>query len=250
MQDDEFALYNEILQVGREVMGGAAALGGNGQLTRRSAIKAVGGWSPYSLTEDLDLTIRLFLAGRGRIAHCSQAVVWQEGVPTFKALLRQRTRWAEGMLRCWGDYAWAVLVSKEMSPKLRIDAFYALFSVFMPIMSVAGVVFSLLAMVPGFFTHVLPHGLGNYISSALLVGGLTWAATVSLKRDRNVDLWPGLRYMVYILHWAPAMACALNNVLRDQPVVWEKTEHLGHDLVTVSLPAREATAQLAVPHQP
>ncbi|MDB5101176.1 MAG: glycosyl transferase family 2 [Cyanobacteria bacterium RYN_339] len=247
MQDDEFALYNEILQVGREVLGGAAALGGNGQLTRRSALKAVGGWSPSSLTEDLDLTMRLFLAGRGRIAHTSAAVVWQEGVPTFKALLRQRTRWAEGMLRCFGDYAFAVLASKEMPGKLRIDAFYALFSVFMPIMSVAGVLFTTLALVPGFFTHVLPYGIGQEISAALLVAGFVWSATVSLKRDRTIDLWPGLRYMVYILHWAPALACALNNVLRDMPVVWEKTEHLGQDLVGVGLPHRAPTAELANP---
>lgn len=254
MQDDEFALYNEILQVGREALGGAAALGGNGQLTRRSSLKAVGGWSPHSLTEDLDLTVRLFLAGRGRISHCTQAIVWQEGVPTFKALLRQRTRWAEGMLRCYGDYAWAVLTSPEMSGKLRLDAFYALFSAFLPIMSLFGVLFSLLAVVPGFFQHVLPYNLGMEISASTLIAGCLWSLAVSFKRDRKLDVLPGLRYMVYILHWTPALFCALNNILRDQPVVWEKTEHLGHELLGMAaMPApapRDTRPELVLPNQP
>lgn len=249
-QDDEFALYNEILQIGRELMGGAAALGGNGQLTRRSALKAVGGWSPYSLTEDLDLTIRLFLAGRGRIAHCTQAIVWQEGVPTFKALLRQRTRWAEGMLRCYGDYAWSVLTSREIPGKLRMDAFYALFSAFLPILSVAGLLFTALSMVPGFFLHSLPLAISTDISLSVFAAACAWSLAISFKRDRSFDVMPGIRYMVYILHWAPALACALNNVLRDQPVVWEKTEHLGQDLIGVTIPGRDTRPELALPNNP
>jgi 1,2-diacylglycerol 3-beta-glucosyltransferase len=259
-QDDEFALYNEILQVGREVLGGAAALGGNGQLTRRSSLKAVGGWSPYSLTEDLDLSMRLFLAGRGRIAHCTQAVVWQEGVTGFKALLRQRTRWAEGMLRCFGDFGFAVMVSPNLSFKMRMDAFYALFSVFLPIMSIAGILYTLLALVPGFFLTTLPYGISNDLSLVVLVSACLWSLTISYKRDRTFDVLPGLRYMVYILHWAPALACALNNIVRDQPVVWEKTEHVGQDLVGAGhnaqdligagLSTRDTRPELALPNNP
>ena len=42
---------------------GGAGLGGNGQLTKREALEAVGGWNEQSPTEDFDLTMRMLLAG-------------------------------------------------------------------------------------------------------------------------------------------------------------------------------------------
>lgn len=241
-QDDEFALYSEITQVGRERLRGAAALGGNGQLTRRSAIKALGGWSPSALTEDLDLTMRLFLAGRGRIAHCSEAIVWQEGVPGFGALIRQRTRWAEGMLRCWGEFAWPMLVSREVPLGLKLDSLYFLGSVFLPSFTVASLVFSVASFVPGLFTASLPDHVGDSISLTLLVFTCIWSLVISYKRDRRFDVLPGLRSMIYLLHWIPALTLAMRNVFLDAPVVWEKTEHRGQGLISTTMPAVVGTA--------
>ena len=236
-QDDEFALFSEITQMGRYYLGGASALGGNGQLTRRSAIKAVGGWSPASLTEDLDLTIRLLLAGRGRIAHCSEAIVWQEGVSDLKPLIRQRTRWAEGMLRCFGEFAGQVLTSENMSWGLRLDALYALGSVFLPLITVAGAFYSVASMVPHFFNSFLPYVIGESISGVGFAAICVWSLIISYKRDRRPSLMPGLRSMIYLLHWVPAMVLALRNIFMDQPVVWDKTEHRGHGgLVSSTLP--------------
>jgi 1,2-diacylglycerol 3-beta-glucosyltransferase len=224
-QDDEFAIHTEVLQLGRERLGGACALGGNGQLTRRSSLEAIGGWNPTSLTEDLDLTVRLYLAGCGRIAHCTRAVVWQEGVPTLRALLRQRTRWAEGILRCYGEYAVPVLTSRHMPARLRIDTFWALFTVFLPILTLAGLFFTALSAWPGFFVHALPDAVGLAVPIAMLVAACVWSVTVSWRRDGRMTLMPVVRHFVYILHWVPAFACALGNVARAQPVVWQKTEH-------------------------
>jgi hypothetical protein len=47
---------------------------------------------------------------------------------------------------------------------------------------------------------------------------------------------PALRFTVYILHWVPAMFLALANVIRDVPVVWAKTEHVGAGLVSTTMP--------------
>jgi 1,2-diacylglycerol 3-beta-glucosyltransferase len=227
-QDDEFALYNEILQVGRMTVGGASALGGNGQLTRRRAVGNVGGWSPASLTEDLDLTVRLFLAGQGRIYHATDAIVWQEGVTTLPALVRQRTRWAEGMLRCYGEFAGALLRSPNVATILRWDAIYALLSAFLPLMPPLMFVMGWM----GFFAidtaGGLPHGLIQAQSLLVVFAACLWSGVVSWRRDRRIDIMPGLRYMVFIFHWVPAVALALKNILRAKPVVWQKTVHNGH----------------------
>ena len=234
-QDDEFAVFNEILQLGRTALGGASALGGNGQLTKRSALLAVGGWNPGSLTEDLDLTMRLLLAGRGRIHHATEAIVWQEGVTTTAGLIRQRQRWAEGMLRTYGDFAAQVVTSKELAPHVRMDAYYTLFSVFFPFLTLLGLIHQALCYVPGFFTSALPMIVGNTVSLLILGGAMSWSAMISWKRDRRLNVLPGLRYTLYILHWTPALLIALRNVFTDKAVVWEKTEHRGQGHAVPSL---------------
>ncbi|MFN3429725.1 MAG: glycosyltransferase family 2 protein [Candidatus Sericytochromatia bacterium] len=246
-QDDEFALYNELIQMGRSTLGLASALGGNGQLTRRSAIDAVGGWSPASLTEDLDLSMRLLLAGRGRIAHVSEASVWQEAVVNTKALIRQRTRWAEGMLRCFGDFAGQIVRSKQLRPAMRLDAIFVLISAFFPLMSLAGLIFSIGALVPGFILGGLPTGVSLGVSAISLTTICAWSASVSWKRERTIDLMPGFRYIVYALHWVPAVITALRNIMVDQPVVWEKTVHHGHGgLVSTTAPTMPIAAAAVV----
>lgn len=224
-QDDEFAIQNELLQLGRARLGGACALGGNGQLVRRSALEAVGGWSPSSLTEDLDLTLRLFLAGRGRIAHCTRAVVWQDGVPTFRALVRQRTRWAEGILRCYGEYAGPVLSARGLPAALRVDAFCALLAVFLPMLALASLLFSALDAVPGYFAHAFSGAAAGALTGLGVGAACIGPVVVSWKRDRRLTLVPVVRYALYILHWVPALACALGNVVRDRPPAWQKTAH-------------------------
>ncbi|MEB3196367.1 MAG: glycosyltransferase [Candidatus Sericytochromatia bacterium] len=227
-QDDEFALFNEILQTGRTRLGLAAALGGNGQLTRRSAVEAVGGWNPGSLTEDLDLTMRLLLAGCGRIYHVTEAVVWQEGVTTMSGLIRQRQRWAEGMLRSYADYVAATVKSPQLTLGMRADAVYVLLSCFFPLMTVLGLMFQLASYVPGAITHALPYHFGDALSFVIIGFSVVWSLTISWKRERRLDVLPGLRYLVYLLHWVPALMVAVRNVLTDRKVVWAKTEHRGH----------------------
>ena len=62
LQDMEFVCYTELFQRCRS-RAGFAGLGGNGQFTRLSALQSLGPapWSPSTLTEDLDLGVRLVL---------------------------------------------------------------------------------------------------------------------------------------------------------------------------------------------
>jgi hypothetical protein len=81
---------------------GSATLGGNGQCVRFSALSDLGSepWHAFSLTEDLDLSLRLLKKG-WRIRFCSSVAVFQEAVPRLRALVRQRSRWLQGHVVCW-----------------------------------------------------------------------------------------------------------------------------------------------------
>jgi cellulose synthase/poly-beta-1,6-N-acetylglucosamine synthase-like glycosyltransferase len=74
-------------------------LGGTSNHFRTAAVRAVGGWDPYNVTEDADLGYRLARAGyaMGVIT----PPTWEEAPVTFKAWLAQRTRWIKGHLQTW-----------------------------------------------------------------------------------------------------------------------------------------------------
>ncbi|WP_294393183.1 glycosyltransferase [uncultured Sphingomonas sp.] len=66
---------------------------------RRTALASVGGYPEDTLAEDQDLTIALQRAG-WRVTYDPRAVAWTEAPESFRALARQRYRWAFGTLQC------------------------------------------------------------------------------------------------------------------------------------------------------
>lgn len=66
---------------------------------RRAALDAVGGYPEDTLAEDQDLTIAIQRAG-WRIDYDADAIAWTEAPQSFRALAKQRYRWAFGTLQC------------------------------------------------------------------------------------------------------------------------------------------------------
>ena len=66
---------------------------------RRAALDAVGGYPVDTLAEDQDLTIAIQRAG-WEVGYDIDAVAWTEAPETFRALAKQRFRWAFGTLQC------------------------------------------------------------------------------------------------------------------------------------------------------
>ncbi len=66
---------------------------------RRAALDAVGGYPIDTLAEDQDLTIAIQRAG-WRVEYDTDAVAWTEAPQSFRALAKQRYRWAFGTLQC------------------------------------------------------------------------------------------------------------------------------------------------------
>lgn len=72
---------------------------GTGGVWRREAILDAGGWTQETLTEDLDLSYRVFF--KGWQAQYLREVVSPAELPvTFSAYRRQQHRWAKGSLQC------------------------------------------------------------------------------------------------------------------------------------------------------
>jgi len=102
---------------------------------RRNLIEKLGGWDPDILAEDTDLTFRIYLAGF-TIKYLDYAECYEEAVATWSSYWQQRVRWATGHMQCAFRYMNAVLKSKNLRLRQKIDGFLLLNIYFLPLLSV------------------------------------------------------------------------------------------------------------------
>ncbi len=124
-------------EYGRQSLFGLPAYGGANCAVRRSALEAVGGWNPDSVTEDTDLTLRLVLRGQ-IVRYDISAVDEEEGVTTLGRYWRQRYRWARGHQQVWRDQRWAVVTSPRLSLPQKVETVLFLLAFHLPVVAVTG----------------------------------------------------------------------------------------------------------------
>lgn len=96
-----------VVQAGREGLGLSAMLGGTGCAIARRTLEAVP-WEPNSVSDDLEYTVRLVLAGR-RVTYVPAARVTDEKPEQLATSIRQRTRWIRGHCQVYARYGLALL---------------------------------------------------------------------------------------------------------------------------------------------
>ncbi len=77
----------------------AIPLGGTSNHFRTDALRALGGWDPYNVTEDADLGIRI--ARRGWDVRMMVSVTEEEANSRLGNWVRQRSRWIKGYIQTW-----------------------------------------------------------------------------------------------------------------------------------------------------
>ncbi|MXX50397.1 MAG: glycosyltransferase [Chloroflexi bacterium] len=107
-------------QAARNRSGWLVPFNGTGGIWRRRCIKAAGGWSADTLTEDLDLSYRAQMAG-WRSLFLPDVEVPGEIPPQLAAYKQQQARWASGNTQCLRKLAGPLLAS-ELSAAQKIMA--------------------------------------------------------------------------------------------------------------------------------
>lgn len=252
MQDMEFVIYTEVFQRGRRHLG-SVGLGGNGQFMRLSAMMSLGP-SPWtrSLTDDLDLGVRLIAAG-WRNEYCSTVAVHQQGVVELRRLIRQRSRWFQGHLQSWKLIP---LVLRSVPRRARADLLYHLSSP--AILLVASLLSAsfLLSMVNSVILAAEgqdPFGWWIASTYALTFGPALAFSVVYWLRERSNGV--GLlrtamfahMYVCYGMMWYASGWWALGRTLRGR-TGWAKTDRVAEApaLDPVRLPVPQLLPQ-AVP---
>lgn len=227
-QSSEYAL-DTYFQVGRDIIGGAVELRGNGQLIKRAALIDVAGWNNHAITDDLDLSMRL-LTNHWDIRFCPYACVYEEGVNSVKALLRQRQRWAEGSIRRYLDYIFPLNSPTRLSFVERFDTLA--FTVFFVVPAI--VLLEIVSEVIHYCCGIAPHAnfLAALIIAIFVISQLNLIIAIRVygkPRSILASVSHSLLVEMYLyLHWLPCVFSALRQIIFGKRVsTWHPTEHTG-----------------------
>ena len=140
-QSMEMAM-DAIFQYGRLSVAGVSELRGNGQLIKKETLLACGSFNEDTVTDDLDLSLRLLLS-KSRIGILWDPPVMEEAVENLNALLAQRQRWAEGGLQRFFDYGDQLFTNKiDYLQKFDLTYFFIL-QYALPTISIFDLLFSI-----------------------------------------------------------------------------------------------------------
>lgn len=197
---------------------------------RRSVVEELGGWDEQALSEDTELSFRVYDLGY-HIRFYPSAITWEQEPDSVKVWWKQRTRWARG-----NEYVIAkfLLNAKEISnKKVFLDLFYFLF---VYILFFAGIIGSHAIFISQLFTNS-PLTIGP-VSNVLLVVGVFMFLTeiwlsLSLEKGQLTiknALVSILMYFIYSQMWVLLVAYAtlleLKRIVFKEEIKWYKTERI------------------------
>ncbi|MGO2660080.1 glycosyltransferase family 2 protein [Mycetocola reblochoni] len=204
-------------------------LGGTSNHFRTDALRELGGWDPYNVTEDADLGIRASALGyRVGVVNSTTMEEANTSIPNF---IRQRSRWIKGYMQTSLIHARRPFgLIREIGLK-RFAAFVLL---------IGGTPLSFLAVLPLLAVTVLSLFVPLAAVNAILPDWVLWVSLLNFvvgnwlmvylnmmgtfKRGTfNLQLWSLLNPVYWILHSIAAYKGLWQ--LLTKPHYWEKTEH-------------------------
>lgn len=207
-------LLYEYTLLGRSRLGLFVSLEGTGSFIRKDVLVSLGGFDENTLTEDLALSLVIYLSGR-RVDYTPEAVVWREVVPKFSWLVRQRLRWYRGHLEL------VRYVATKKGLKLDPTTVDGLLTVLGPvIISLYPVGFAL-----WFFTS---YQLALYALIALSFSSfITFLLTLAVVRRHMIESWFAVLMPILMNVIVGLNVLAVISHLFGTRKIWVKTERSG-----------------------
>jgi len=253
----EFALwYNQLLPglthaEGDRRSGIFVPLSGTSLHLPTATVRELGGWDPFNVTEDIDLSVRLGRKGL-RVA-ALDSTTWEEAVPKLVPWLRQRSRWVKGWLQTYLVHMRHPLV---LWKQLGLRGF-ADFQMLVGGSSFLLLINPLMWVLTALYVTTRGTHIGNYIET-LLPPGLFYPALITMLAGNFIFFYSSMyacvrhnftsltRYTLltpvyWMLMSVSAWVGLVNLVLR--PFHWAKTEH-GSILSATDSPAARAVGAL------
>ena len=217
--------FQWIVQAGRWMLMRFATLPGTNYVIRREVVEALGGWDENALTEDAELTLRVYRAGR-RVKFVPGSVTWEQEPETLRVWFRQRHRWVRGYNYLLRRFAGSLWRARPRRVGLELLYSLSLYYVFFAAIIISDVLF--LLSVAGVIRIEVP---GPY-SVVWLLAFVTFVLqiVIALASERGEDTPPNilltmLMYFTYCQLWIPVVARAFwDDFIARRPATWAKTD--------------------------
>jgi cellulose synthase/poly-beta-1,6-N-acetylglucosamine synthase-like glycosyltransferase len=138
---------------------------------RRSVLRTVGEWDEKKLSEDTDITYKVFLHG-WKIAYINAAECYEETVSSWNDRKKQLRRWAIGHNQCLFEYFFKTLRSPFLTLQQKLDGILLLGVFVLPLLTLVGWFAGILSYLSGapwwwslspvVFFFFLYNGIGNF----------------------------------------------------------------------------------------
>lgn len=224
----ETLAYQCMNQAGRFFFFKLCTIPGTNYVIRRSIINEMGGWDTQALSEDTEISFRLYRMGY-YIKFMPLAVTWEQEPQKLKQWFKQRTRWAKGNL-----YVLIKNFKYAFDPKagpMRLDVFYyALVYVLMLSSLICSDAIFILGVLG--LCHVTLGGFSSLLwGMAILLFVLNVLITLSVEKNEfNFEsaMLILLMLFTYSKMWVAvvvnAMVLSIQDKIYHKEVVWDKTE--------------------------
>ena len=214
-------------QAGRYFFFRLCTIPGTNYVIRRSIIEKIGGWDVKALSEDTEISFRIYRMGY-YIKFLPQAVTWEQEPHLLNVWFRQRTRWARGNLYVLLKNFKYTFDSK--AGPMRLDTlYYALVYVLM----LSSLITSDAIFLGGImgFIHVRLAGFSSLLwGMAIMVFVANIMLTLALERNEfNLQSVALVTVMLftYAKLWVLVVVKAIYLTITDQlfhrAVKWDKT---------------------------
>jgi cellulose synthase/poly-beta-1,6-N-acetylglucosamine synthase-like glycosyltransferase len=200
---------------------------------RRSVVVEMGGFDTLTLAEDTDLTVRLFIDG-WRVLYANRAECYEEVPETWDIRFRQLRRWARGHNRACFLHIGALLRSRKLTARQKLDGALLLFIYTVPPILLSGIAVNALLfymgaipVVPGvlFALFVVSYNAFGNFAPVFEVG----AAELLDGAQQRLLLLPCLFYLFLFNSWAVTTGAidALGDFVKSRRATWDKTKRAG-----------------------
>lgn len=224
----ETLTFQWLAQAGRWFWFKMTTIPGTNFAIRRSILDQLGGWDEKALTEDTELSIRVYNLGY-YIRLLPSAVTWEQEPENFRVWWRQRTRWARGNEYVIFKYLWQI--HKLRNKKIVIDLYYFFFTYFL---FFGGVILSHFIFIVNLI-HDLELSIGNVSYALLITGFLLFVTEVCLAlciEPKQLTMKNFLivifMYFTYSQLWifltVHASWLEVKRIILRQEITWYKTQ--------------------------
>jgi len=225
----EYSFWFDYMLPGLEALRLPIPLGGTSNHFRTGALRRLGGWDPFNVTEDADLGIRS--AALGETVGVISATTYEEANNAYLGFVRQRSRWIKGYLQTTFVHlrhpvelvrktgftkaiGFTLLVGGTPVSFLCVPPLYLMFAITM--------IIGPKEIAPYFPGWVL------WVSVACLIAGNSMMIYVSMmgvfkRRRYRLVLWALLNPLYWLLHSLAAYKAVYQLIVK--PHYWEKTAH-------------------------